>query len=84
MSEIPDFIAKGAKVIARIGAFRINCFGHLGDGNLHLNVTTPGKFEVDDDVLNAIEPFVYAMCVATFHAPPRCARRRRGATRGRA
>jgi D-2-hydroxyglutarate dehydrogenase len=31
----------------------------LGDGNLHLNVTTPGRFEVDAAVLGAIEPFVY-------------------------
>ncbi|XP_032235585.2 D-2-hydroxyglutarate dehydrogenase, mitochondrial isoform X2 [Nematostella vectensis] len=31
-------------------------YGHLGDGNLHLNVTTP---EHNKEVLNAIEPFVY-------------------------
>ena len=38
LSAIPDFIAAGPAAIARIGAFRINCFGHLGDGNLHYNV----------------------------------------------
>lgn len=38
ISEIPEFIVKGAEVIARLGAFRVNCFGHLGDGNLHYNV----------------------------------------------
>ncbi|HAW47066.1 MAG TPA: hydroxyacid dehydrogenase, partial [Roseovarius sp.] len=38
LSAIPDFIAKGAGEIARIGDFRVNCFGHLGDGNLHYNV----------------------------------------------
>ncbi|MDG1424307.1 MAG: FAD-linked oxidase C-terminal domain-containing protein, partial [Paracoccaceae bacterium] len=38
MSMVPEFIAKGREVLAAIGAFRINCFGHLGDGNLHYNV----------------------------------------------
>ncbi len=38
MGAIPDFIRRGGEVIAALGAFRINCFGHLGDGNLHYNV----------------------------------------------
>lgn len=39
---IPDFIRRGAE---RIGPdMRINCFGHLGDGNLHYNVfPAPGR-----------------------------------------
>ena len=41
MGAIPDFIEKGRAVIAALGAFRINCFGHLGDGNLHYNVFPP-------------------------------------------
>lgn len=36
----------------------------LGDGNLHLNITTPGVFERDDAVLGAIEPFVYEWVAA--------------------
>ncbi|SFN80706.1 FAD/FMN-containing dehydrogenase [Roseovarius lutimaris] len=48
MSVIPDFIEKGQEVIAALGAFRINCFGHLGDGNLHYNVfPMPGKTRAD-------------------------------------
>jgi FAD/FMN-containing dehydrogenase len=35
---IPAFIARASAEIARMGPFRINCFGHLGDGNLHFNV----------------------------------------------
>ncbi|XP_041827126.1 D-2-hydroxyglutarate dehydrogenase, mitochondrial isoform X3 [Melanotaenia boesemani] len=31
-------------------------YGHVGDGNLHLNITTPAK---DPAVLAAIEPFVF-------------------------
>ncbi|MHA7850575.1 FAD-binding oxidoreductase [Roseovarius sp.] len=48
LGAIPDFIARAPDVIARIGAFRINCFGHLGDGNLHYNVfPMPGRSRHD-------------------------------------
>nr|GFA37930.1 D-2-hydroxyglutarate dehydrogenase, mitochondrial isoform X1 [Tanacetum cinerariifolium] len=37
--------------------FRLNSYhGHLGDGNLHLNVSAP---KYVDDILAKIEPFVY-------------------------
>lgn len=39
-------------------------FGHLGDGNLHLNVCTPGRFETDAAVLGVIEPYVYEWVAA--------------------
>ena len=38
LSVIPDFIAEGRQALAALGDFRINSFGHLGDGNLHYNV----------------------------------------------
>lgn len=38
ISRIPEFIVEGGKRIAALGDLRINCFGHLGDGNLHYNV----------------------------------------------
>ena len=41
LGAIPDFIAQGQAVVAGLGDFRINCFGHLGDGNLHYNVYPP-------------------------------------------
>ena len=41
LSEIPGFIERGARAVAALGPFRINCFGHLGDGNLHYNVFPP-------------------------------------------
>ena len=50
LGAIPEFIAKGPGVIAAIGDFRINCFGHLGDGNLHYNVfPVPGKTRADHE-----------------------------------
>lgn len=48
LGAIPAFLSKGSEVIAQLGAFRINCFGHLGDGNLHYNVfPMPGKTRAD-------------------------------------
>ncbi|SDN47613.1 FAD/FMN-containing dehydrogenase [Lutimaribacter pacificus] len=41
MGEVAAFIERGGAALARLGDFRINCFGHLGDGNLHYNVFPP-------------------------------------------
>ena len=38
LSEIPGFIATAPAALRPLGEFRVNCFGHLGDGNLHWNV----------------------------------------------
>ncbi|MCB1352888.1 MAG: FAD-binding oxidoreductase [Rhodobacteraceae bacterium] len=41
-SRIAEFIARGPAAIAALDpSLRINCFGHLGDGNLHYNVFPP-------------------------------------------
>ncbi len=48
ISDIPEFIRQGPDEIARIGLFRINCFGHLGDGNLHYNVFPPAGRQRSD------------------------------------
>lgn len=48
LGAIPDFIAQGGARLAQVGTFRINCFGHVGDGNLHYNVfPAPGKTRAD-------------------------------------
>ena len=48
LSTVPEFITRANNVMNTIGAFRINCFGHLGDGNLHYNVfPMPGKTRQD-------------------------------------
>ncbi|MDG1863622.1 MAG: FAD-binding oxidoreductase [Yoonia sp.] len=52
LSAVPEFITRAEVLIAQIGHFRINCFGHLGDGNLHFNVFPPkGKSRSDYDAL---------------------------------
>ncbi|CUH64192.1 putative FAD-linked oxidoreductase [Thalassovita gelatinovora] len=51
LSTIADFITKGGDILRRMGDFRINCFGHLGDGNLHYNVF-PAKGRQKSDYLD--------------------------------
>ncbi|MCA0997719.1 FAD-binding oxidoreductase [Alloyangia pacifica] len=41
LSALPEFIETGLDRLAQLGDFRVNCFGHLGDGNLHYNVFPP-------------------------------------------
>jgi FAD/FMN-containing dehydrogenase len=51
MSCIPEFISLAGQRIAALGEFRINCFGHVGDGNLHYNVF-PGQGRSRDEYAN--------------------------------
>ncbi|WP_455481036.1 FAD-binding oxidoreductase [Bartonella sp. B12(2025)] len=42
IASIPDFIAEAARIVEDIApGSRVVCFGHMGDGNLHYNVTQP-------------------------------------------
>ncbi len=51
LGSIPDLIERAGREITRINsAFRINCFGHVGDGNLHYNVFPP-KGEPNTDYI---------------------------------
>jgi FAD/FMN-containing dehydrogenase len=67
LSAVPDFIDQGRKVLSSIGDFRINCFGHLGDGNLHYNVfPQKGRSRADYEaerpaVKKALHDLVHAM-----------------------
>ena len=67
LSEIPAFIEQAPAALAAIDAFRVNCFGHLGDGNLHYNVfPLPGHSRADHDhqraaVKTAIHDLVHAL-----------------------
>ena len=61
LSEVPAFIPQAGAALARLGDFRINCFGHLGDGNLHYNVfPAPGRTRRDhEDSRDAIKTCVH-------------------------
>lgn len=42
VARIPDFIARAEKAVAAVCPdARVVCFGHMGDGNLHYNVSQP-------------------------------------------
>ncbi len=50
VAQIPTFIDQAPGRLADIDGFRLNCFGHLGDGNLHYNVfPMPGKSRADHE-----------------------------------
>ena len=41
LSEIDGFVTAMTSEIQKLGPLRLNCFGHLGDGNLHFNIFPP-------------------------------------------
>lgn len=67
ISLIPDFVSRASERVQSIGDFRINCFGHVGDGNLHYNVyPMPGKTASEHDgqkaeLKSAIHDLVHEM-----------------------
>jgi FAD/FMN-containing dehydrogenase len=64
---IPRFIAEADAALATLGRWRINCFGHLGDGNLHYNVfPAPGRSRADhladrDAIKTCVHDLVHAL-----------------------
>lgn len=63
LGELAGFIASAGPAVAGLGPFRINCFGHLGDGNLHYNVFPPqgGRKEDWVAVRGAVKRLVHDM-----------------------
>ncbi|MEO0773430.1 MAG: FAD-binding oxidoreductase [Pseudomonadota bacterium] len=65
LGAIPDFITAGNAALAKLGPFRINCFGHVGDGNLHYNVFPPkgegkeGYTHLRDDIKRTVHDAVH-------------------------
>ena len=66
ISEVPEFVRRGDALIAGMGDFRINAFGHLGDGNLHYNVfPAQGRNRAEyDDIRKRVQEAVHEMVVA--------------------
>ena len=66
LSEIPSFVTEAPEELAKIADVRVNCFGHLGDGNLHYNVYPAAGCDKSeyaaqrDDLTGAIYDLVYA------------------------
>jgi FAD/FMN-containing dehydrogenase len=67
LSEIPGFIAAAPEALRPLGDFRVNSFGHLGDGNLHWNVfpakgRSRAEYEgVRDAVKTTVHDMVHAL-----------------------
>ena len=67
LGEVAGFIDRAGQALMRLGPWRINCFGHLGDGNLHYNVFPPkdrksSEFShLRDDVKGLVHDMVDAM-----------------------
>ncbi|AYE86948.1 FAD-binding oxidoreductase [Sulfitobacter sp. D7] len=67
LGAIPEFITRATKALNALGDFRINCFGHVGDGNLHYNVfPAKGKTRADyedqrDDVKGLVHDLVHEL-----------------------
>jgi FAD/FMN-containing dehydrogenase len=67
LSAVPEFIRLAPVELEKLGPWRINCFGHLGDGNLHYNVFPPkGGSRKDHDhqrdaVKTCVHDLVHAM-----------------------
>lgn len=65
LSEIAGFIQQAGAALAARADVRLNCFGHLGDGNLHFNIFPAkgrGRSEYDDQ-RKALSRLVHQMVV---------------------
>ncbi|MEP2783698.1 MAG: FAD-binding oxidoreductase [Pseudoruegeria sp.] len=63
LSKIADFIPECTAAMEALGPVRVNCFGHLGDGNLHFNVFPPQGHarEEFDNLREAVKSGVHDM-----------------------
>ncbi|WEF23703.1 FAD-binding oxidoreductase [Paracoccus sp. S3-43] len=66
LSEVARFIRDCSAMLAGKADLRINCFGHLGDGNLHFNLfPAEGKTrDAYDDIRKGLSRAVHQMVVA--------------------
>ncbi|MFN3525351.1 MAG: FAD-binding oxidoreductase [Paracoccus sp. (in: a-proteobacteria)] len=65
LSEVAGFIRDAGAMIAAQGDMRVNCFGHLGDGNLHYNLfPAPGRTREEyDDQRAGLSQRIHQMVV---------------------
>ncbi|SOH93172.1 FAD/FMN-containing dehydrogenase [Monaibacterium marinum] len=68
LSQLADFVARGNELVRAIAPdARINCFGHVGDGNLHYNVfPAPGRNraeykELQDSIQRAVHDLTHEL-----------------------
>ena len=63
LSEIPNFISSAGLRTKKFGKLRTNCFGHLGDGNLHYNIFPPQGASAKDyhEIKNDLEGELHSL-----------------------
>ncbi|MDX8516868.1 FAD-binding oxidoreductase [Mesorhizobium dulcispinae] len=69
IASIPDFIETAASAVASVSpGARVVCFGHMGDGNLHYNISRPEGGD-DETFLGLYRPMNNAVhdVVRSFH-----------------
>ncbi|MDX8499218.1 FAD-binding oxidoreductase [Mesorhizobium sp. VK4C] len=69
IASIPDFIEEAAVAVASVSpGARVVCFGHMGDGNLHYNISRPEGGD-DEAFLGLYRPMNNAVheVVRSFH-----------------
>ncbi|MDB6182757.1 FAD-binding oxidoreductase [Paracoccus fistulariae] len=66
LSQIAEFITDAGAMLLAQGDMRINCFGHLGDGNLHYNLfPAEGRGREDyDEIRKDLSRQVHQMVVS--------------------
>lgn len=67
VAAMPDFMVEAAAAVeARFAGTRVIAFGHLGDGNVHFNVTAPSGAASDwpDGEGRAVSAFVHDLVTA--------------------
>ncbi len=70
VAALPAFMAQAAAAVARIAPdARLVAYGHVGDGNLHFNVSEPASGRQRQAFLDLQQPLADAVhaCVAAFH-----------------
>ena len=60
-----SILADDRAALAALGPWRINCFGHLGDGNLHYNVFPPKgeRPALYQNIAPAVQDLVHTMVI---------------------
>ncbi len=66
ISALPEFIQAGFEAIAKLGDLRVNCFGHVGDGNLHYNIY-PAKGKNRSDLMH-MQPAIIEVIYDLVHS----------------
>jgi FAD/FMN-containing dehydrogenase len=64
ISEFDELVADIRQRLADHANAVVVNWGHVIDGNIHLNVTTPGVFEIDSEIVEKLEPYIFLAVIA--------------------